>query len=162
MIRDYPEGVIGLVMQPAGKIFAGYLRNIINNRRKQVGVIIARFVLQNSNHPFQSGAGINMLCRKFMKIALIVTMVLYKDQIPQFDKSSTITIDVADVAGNIFFIATFGPHVEMNFTAWSAGADIAHLPEIILFAETLNALWWYAAMLVPEMLGLVVGRQIIG
>ena len=49
-----------------------------------------------------------------------------------------------------------GPAVDVDLGARSAGTGITHLPEVVLVAESLDALERHANLLMPDRLGLVV------
>ena len=61
------------------------------------------------------------------------------------------------MAGQVFLVTPVRAEVDVDFTAGPAGADIAHLPEVILPAERQNPFRRYRCHFAPK-----PGRFLIG
>ena len=79
-------------------------------------------------------------------------VVLHEDEVPELHEP---------IAGGVAERAAVGPElgpaVDVDLGARAARAGVAHLPEVVLVAEPLDAVQRHADQLVPDRLGLVVG-----
>ena len=84
MISNHPECYSHI----SGAIFlTGNFGDFRQNRREKICTVIRINTLQNTADSLQSHAGIHMLCSKWLKMTVRITLILNKNQIPQFNKT---------------------------------------------------------------------------
>ena len=124
----------------------------VEERRHQVGLPHRVDPLEQGEDPLKSGAGIDRGLRKGRPAAVLRLVELHEDEVPE--------LHVA-VAGRIGERATFGPErrtaIDVNLAARAARPRVAHLPEVVLVTEALDAIERDADLLMPDGLGLVIG-----
>ena len=109
--------------------YARKLRNLVDNRGEDIGVVVRLLALHHADEAFESHACIDMLCRKVNKGAVGETVVLHEHEVPNLDNLRIVFIyKVTAVYSLTGFIVT---DVDMNLRARSARASLAHLPEVI-------------------------------
>ena len=69
-----------------------------------------------------------------------MAVVLDKNQIPQFDITRAVAIDLTEMTGLALHVAGVRSTIEMNLAARTARTGLAHFPEIFLFAEAFDSL----------------------
>ena len=120
----------------------------------KVCVVIGDFALKDGGDTFEAHAGIDGRAREGRHGAGDVAVELHEDEVPDFDEAT------AAVEGEGFVFAAglggFGAEVVVDFRAGSAGAGIAHLPEVISFVEAEDAGFGDAGDGLPERFGFVV------
>ena len=79
-------------------------------------------------------------------------VVLHEDQVPELHEALAGRVGQRAALG-----AEGGPRSMCSSRARAARAGVAHLPEVVLVAEALDALHRHADDVVPDLLGLVVG-----
>ena len=96
-------------------------------------------------------AGVDRRLRQQGAAAVGRLVVLHEDQVPELHEP---------VAVRVVQRATVGAErraaVDVDLAARAARTGVAHLPEVVLVAEALDALHRHADLLVPDRLGLVV------
>src|SRR5262245_37217216 len=85
-----------------------------------------------------------------------MAVVLDKNQIPEFDITRAVAVDLADMTPLLLHVAGFRPAIEMNLATRPARSCLAHLPEILFFTEAFDPLRWQATDLSPELFGLII------
>ena len=102
---------------------------------QQVGIVVARHVLQHRDDALQAHPGVHVGCGQRVERPVGVAVVLDEDQIPEFDEARTAGVDLAAVAGRVAIRTRLRAAVDVNLRARAARAGLAHFPEIVLFAE---------------------------
>ena len=120
----------------------------------QICFVVRQFPLQNGRNPLETHAGVDGRTGKRRHLAGLVAVELHENQVPDFDEAS------AAVEREILMLAAFLGRlravVEMDFRARSAGAGVAHLPEVVLLIKAENAGLRNASHFLPQVLGVVV------
>ena len=138
------------------------MREPVDNGHKQVGVIVAAFILQHGGDSFEACAGIDVFCAERRQLAVFGAVKLDEDEVPQFDESCAAGVYGAFVAGDVFFVAAVGAEVDVDFAARAAGAGFAHFPEVVFSAEFEDAVGGQRRHLCPEFRGFAVFGQVVG
>src|SRR5262245_35347723 len=86
-------------------------------------------------------------------MTVLVAVELHEDEVPDLDITAAIT---RKRAMRMTPFGSFGAEVIVNFGTWAAGAGVAHLPEIIFFVETNNAVARDADLFSPDVCGVIV------
>src|SRR6185369_9773834 len=123
---------------------------------KQIGVVVAENALQHGGDALEPHAGVDVLGWQLVELAPFVAVVLNEDQVPQLDEPSAARVHAAHVAGNSSPVAGAGAAIDVDLRARAARPGLAHLPEIVLFAETQDAVAPDVGDLAPPVFGFVV------
>ncbi len=144
------EGVAIVVV--AGRVgLAGEAARLIDQREHQVGLPHGVDALQQAEHALEPEAGVDRRLRQQRAAAIGRLVVLHEDQVPELHVAVAVRVAERATVG-----AERRTAVDVDLAARPARAGVAHLPEVVLVAEALDALHRYADLLVPDRLGLVV------
>src|SRR5690606_31775920 len=98
--------------------------------REQVDFIVAVHALHYCSHALEAHTGVDRRLRQRGHLAAARTIELHEDEVPDFD------VTVAVLARRAWRASrNIRPVVVEDFAAWTAGAGIAHRPEIVFCAE---------------------------
>ncbi|GBE30212.1 hypothetical protein BMS3Bbin04_01243 [bacterium BMS3Bbin04] len=131
MIRDHPVGDVDAI-ELVGD--ARLFRDLVDDRREQVGLIVRFHALNHTCETFQTGAGIDVSGREVAQFAGLIPEILDEYQVPQLEK--TAGLGVRPVILNRGLARGRLAQVEMDFGARPARPHFAHLPEIVLVTVT--------------------------
>ena len=127
----------------------------LDQRREQISVVVRDHALHHGRHALQAGAGVDGRLGQRAHLAVGLAVELHEDQIPDFDVAAALAGEGAiGVAG----VARRRAHVVIDLAARTAGAGVAHLPEVILHAHLEDAAGGDARV-EPVLVGLVVARD---
>ena len=132
------EGHVGL---------AAKLRDSVQQRHKDVRLVIAVFLLHHGGQALKSRAGIHAGPRQFFQRTIRLAVELREDQIPKLHAALV-------VEGRRFRQAEIGRQVDMDLAARSARTRVPHFPEVVLLAQTDDL--FRGHMLLPDLEGFVV------
>ncbi len=149
MVRDNPEGHVGLVALFI--VGAGDLADLIRNVHHGVHIKEGRNTLTGHRQPLKTHAGVDVLIRHLLVVALAVIDKLGEDVVPDFD----IPVAVAAHGALRPTAAVFLAPVIVNLGAGTAGAG-AVLPEVVRLAEAEDTLSRDIHVLVPNFKSLFV------
>ncbi len=130
-------------------------RRLRNQRRKQIRVVIRDHSLQHRGHSLQAHARIDRWLGQRIQLPAGVAVELHEDEIPQLDIASAVA---AEFAVGVALIGRDHTHVVMNLAARTAGAGVAHLPEIVFQTELEDAVFRYA-LADPQVVSFGVARH---
>ena len=130
---------------------AGERGRLVDERRHQVGVPHRVDALEQAEDPLEAGAGVDLRLRQRRARAVRRLVVLHEDQVPELHEAVAVGVVQRPAVG-----AELGAAVDVQLAAGAARAGVAHLPEVVLVAEALDALHRHADDLVPDLLGLIV------
>ena len=108
-------------------------------------------VLEEHEPALEAGAGVDVLGRQGGERAVGVAEVPHEHEVPELD------VAVAAAVGGPALVAPLRAAVVVDLGARTAGAGLAHLPEVVL-VEALDPLHRDPDLLVPDRLGGVVGE----
>ena len=77
---------------------------------------------------FKTHTGIDVFGGQFAETTIGLSVVLDKDEVPDFDAEIGVVVD--EIAPR--FRITFGREIDMQFRARTAGAGLTHHPEVVL------------------------------
>ena len=132
------EGHVGL---------AAKLRDSVQQRHKDVRLVIAVFLLHHGGQALKSRAGIHAGPGQFFQRAVRLAVELGEDQIPELHAALV-------VEGRRFRQSEISRQVDMDLGAGSAGTRVPHFPEVVLLAQTDDL--FRGHMLLPDLEGFVV------
>src|ERR1700691_1160057 len=113
----------------------GQTAGFANQRLKKVRIEIADLALHNRGDAFQSRACVYRWLWKWVEVAARVAIELHEHEIPDLDIASAVA---AECAVPMAFVGGIRAHVVEDFAARTAGAGIAHSPEVFLQARNGN------------------------
>ncbi len=123
---------------------------------QEIGVVVAEHPLQNGRDALETHAGVDVLGRQFLELAPLIAVVLDEHQVPQLDEPRTATVHRADVPRRLTTVAAARAAIDVDLRARAARPGLAHLPEVVLFAEAQDAVAADVRGLAPPLLGFVV------
>ncbi len=153
VVGDHTQGDVGVLGVAVAD--AGQLGGLVDDGHGGVDLVHVLHALQNHGEPLEAEAGVDVLAGQFaedLEVVLagaLAPLVLHEDEVP--DLHVPLVVDGGAALG-----AELGAAVVVDLGAGAAGAGDAHGPEVVLFAQALDALLGHADDLVPDLLGLVV------
>ena len=149
VVGQHAEGVVdlGVALRAAAR---DRLRGV-HERPHDVGVDHAADVLEEHQPALEAGAGVDVLGGEVGEAAVVVAERLHEHEVPELD------VPVAAAVGRAALVAPLGAAVVVDLGARTAGARLAHLPEVVL-VQPLDPLHGDPDLLVPDGLGVVVAE----
>ena len=135
-------GVIGL---------AADLLTELDEVLHQIAVVVSSLVLHNSGHALQAHACIEVAMRQLRHGAVLLAVVLGKDEVPELQEAVAVTAGLAGRATATDLLA----HVKVDLGARAAGAGGTSCPEVIVLAQAGDVVLGNAQR-TPHVVGLVV------
>ena len=128
----------------------------VDDRPQQVGVIVAQDILLDDRNPLEAGAGVDRRGRQRIHLAIRVALELHENEVPELEPAAAVRVWLLAKLARIDVVQA---KAVVNLGARSAGAGVAHLPEIVLGAASDDALVGKARDVLPNCSGFVVGRR---
>ncbi len=147
MVGNNAHGHIGILTLTIGNACLGC--NLLNEGLEDVGVVVRLLALHHHAEAFETHTGVYMFGLEGFESAVSQTVELHEHEVPYLDNQGIVLINQLG-AGNEFFVG-FIADVDMYLTAGTAGALVAHLPEIVLLRAFKNAA--FVHVLLPEVVG---------
>ena len=135
-------GVIGL---------AADLLTQLDEMLHQIAVVIGGLVLHNGGHALQAHTRIEVAVRQLRHGAVLLAVVLGKDEVPELQEAVAVAARLAVGAAAADLLA----HIKVNLGARTAGAGGASGPEVVVLAQARNVILGNAQG-APHIVGLVV------
>ena len=156
VVGNDPKGD-GLLAVVLGVGLATGLRDGVEKRREDVGVVVRRHTLHRHREALEAHARVDVLVGKGHKGAVRHAVELHEDEVPNLNDLGVVFVDHrAAVDFGAFFVAA---QVDVDFRARTTGAGFAHLPEVVLFARVENAVFGH--VLAPLFSGFEVRLQAV-
>ena len=153
MLGENAHGEAVAVVVVAGTVGApGQRAGLVDQRGHQIGLPDGVDTLQQAQDPLEAGAGVDLRLRKRRAGAVGRLVVLHEDEVPELHEPVARAGSPSGPPSG----PNVGPAVDVQLAARAARAGVAHLPEVVLVAETLDPLHRHADDVVPDLLGLVV------
>ena len=138
-------------------LFNGLLRST-HQILEEINIVVGVDLLQNGCQTFQAHAGIDVGLGQTVHVACRVAVKLRKHQVPDFHVTIAVFVGASRRAA-----LNLGATVKEDFRARTAGAGVAHHPEIVghvagtlIVSDAHNALRRHADFFVPDVVGFVV------
>ena len=147
VVRDHLERVAAQILR------AGFARRRLDEVLKEIDVVVRVHALHHGGNTLEPHAGIDRRFRQRMQLAVLVAVVLHEDEVPDLDEA--VTVGIFRARRSAFDLGTV---VVENLRARTAGARVAHLPEVVHRRNAGDALCRYADLVQPDVRGLVVLR----
>ena len=97
---------------------------------EDVGVVIALFALENGAEAFKAHSGVDAALRERLEQTVGLAVELHKDEVPDLDDEGVVLVDELRPGNGGLF--RFVAQVDVDFAAGSAGAGLAHFPEVVV------------------------------
>ena len=117
----------------------------------QITVVVSSLVLHDSGHALQAHARIEVAVRQLRHGAVLLTVVLGKDEVPELKEAVAVAARLAVGAAAADLLA----HVKVDLGARTAGAGGASGPEVVVLAQAGDVVLGNAQR-TPHVVGLVV------
>ena len=127
VVGDHLHAHALLVVAAVGPALAG---DPVEDRREQVGAVVAGHPLLQRGQALQAHAGVDALQRQGLHGALGVAIVLDEHQVPDLE----VAIAVVLTERTIVAVGQLGTLVVVDLRARAAGTGVAHAPEVLLVA----------------------------
>ena len=147
VVRDHAQR--GLLL--ALRVGAGQLRDRADQGYEQVDVVIVMLALQDGRDALQPGAGVDRGLWQRIAHAALELLELHEHEIPDFDEAVAVLLGGTRRAAPDLVAV-----IVEDFRARTAGAGVAHLPEIVGTGDADDAQLRQACDLLPEIERLVV------
>ena len=149
MVRNNAQG---------GNFFFGVSRNMqilfgaVDKRGEKVRFKHVFGILHCHTQPFQTHTRINIVVGQRFKGPVLLAVITFKYNVPNFYKASAIT---GDITMRIF--AALIAKIVINFAARAARTGRAHRPKVVRFAQFKNA--FFGHILQPQVVGFFITRS---
>ena len=150
MVRDDAQGYVDLLIAAliadTRHLFRG-----VQDFRDRIDIEDGIHILHDARKAFQTHTGIDVLLDQIAVVALAVVVKLCEDVVPELDVSVAVAARFAvGLAAAVLFAA-----VEVDLRA-RAARTAADLPEVVVLAETHNALFRHTDLILPDVVRFVV------
>lgn len=137
MISNYSVGSIDTILVLISKgtsiwSSTSEILDCLEERRKYVGIIIGRFVLQHRYQTLETHASIHVLIRQRTQRTIRLTIILNKNVVPDLQHVRIVLVD------QMSSITPPPNTVVVDLTTGTAWALITHLPKVILHVPREN------------------------
>ncbi len=152
VLGEHAQGEAVAIVVVADAIrLAGHRLGGLDQRQHEVGLPHRVDALQQRQDPLEPGPRVDRRLGQCRARAVGRLVELHEHQVPELHEA---------IALRVVERAAVGPErraaIDVDLGARPARAGVAHLPEIVLVAESLDPLHRHADLLVPDLLGLVV------
>ncbi len=148
VIGDHPQRDV--LLGVGAVLRARQLRRRGEDRLEEVGVVVRVHPLEHGGDPLQAHAGVDRRLGQRRQGPRRVAVVLHEDQVPDLHVAPGVRPLLPAHLGQL------GVDVDEDLAARAAGAGVAHRPEVVLLAATVDPLGAQARQLHPEVERLVV------
>ena len=151
VIRDDAQGAAGTGVIVGVIGLAADLLAQLDEVLHQIAVVISGLVLHDGGHALQTHARIEVAVRQLRHGAVLLAVVLGKDEIPELQEAVAVAAGLAVGAAAADLLA----HVKVDLGARTAGAGGASGPEVVVLAQAGDVILGNAQG-APHVMGLVV------
>src|SRR3990172_9493519 len=113
---------------------AGLFGYRLNQRHKEIGLIVALHPLDDRCDTLKPHPGVNRGLRERKKLTRCLSLILHEYQIPQLEVSVAVAPHTAFRPSTSYL----RPLIYDDLGTGTAGTCIPHLPEVVLFTEADN------------------------
>ena len=152
VLGEHPQAeAVGVVVVAGAVLPAGGAAGGLDDRRHQVGLPDGVDTLDEGQDPFEAGAGVDRRPGQGRPGAVGRLVELHEDEVPELHEPVALRIAQRPAARTEGRTA-----IDVDLRARSARTRLAHLPEVVLVAEALDAVHRDADLVVPDLLRLFV------
>src|SRR5579872_6834180 len=132
MVGNYAvSSVFEAIHDSCVKISTRNFLNRFKDRHEDIGIVIARFALENRADPLETHTCINVLGGQGSEALVFVAVELDEDEVPDLNDLVGPSVDQLP-AGFV------GSSVDVDLRTWSARARVSHLPEVVLLVAEMD------------------------
>ena len=149
-------------MKFAIHFFFGVTRERTQNIKRageEIGLVVGVDALQNGDDALEAHARVHMFGGQRLEAAIFEKIVLNEDVVPQFEVARAFAVHAADVVCAAQVVALFA-EVNVDLGTRPARTELRHLPEVFLAPEKQNMRRVEARLLLPNIGGFIVARNI--
>ena len=158
--RVVGEHAVRRAARPSVVALPHNLDGAADDRREQVGVEVRRDLLQHRGDALEPGAGVNGRRGERGAGAVLLEVVLHEDEVPDLQQRAAL-LQRHELVQRKVVLATLpiadAPQVHVDLAVRPRRPRVRHLPEVVLVAETVDALSRNPGHLPPELARFVVG-----
>src|SRR5690606_23467083 len=127
---------------------------------EKVGMEVVTLTLHHRGDALETRAGVDAGTRQRREGAIGRAIELHEHQVPDLEEPATLCEFLEPILVDRLRLVTFLPfQVDEDLRARSARTGVAHLPEVVLVAETIDAVGAEPTHFLPQGAGLVVGMM---
>jgi hypothetical protein len=146
VLGQHAHGEAVAVVVVAGAVAAaGEAAGLVDERLHQRGLPHGVDALQQAQHALEAEAGVDAGLGQQRAAAVRRLVVLHEDQVPELHVPVAVSVVQRATIG-----AESGAAIDVDLAARATRAGVAHLPEVVLVAEALDAIHRHADLLVPD------------
>ena len=153
VVGDDAHGHVGLLVLSVGVSAEG--ANHLDDGLEDVGVVVRGLALQGAHQALEAHAGVDDVGRKPLKAAVGLAVVLHEDEVPDLDDLRVVLVD--ELAAGCLCLLGVRAAVVVDLRTGSAGARVAHLPEVVVLVAVQDVVLRQEAL--PDDGSLVVAVQ---
>ena len=126
VVGEHAVGDVGLVLEVGGVgLRAARGADRLEDRREDLGVVVAALALDDRDEPLEAHAGVDVLRRQRLERAVRLAIELDEDEVPDLEDVGVARVDERRRVAS-------ADAVEVDLRAGAARAGLAHLPEVVL------------------------------
>ena len=149
VVGDDPQRDVVLGVPPVR--LAGQLRGPVDERAQEIRVVVRRFALEHRGDALQPHAGVDRRPGQRAHGPAGVAVVLHEHEVPDLEPAVALAGRAETrAAGRHLGARQVIALVEVDLRAGAAGAGLAHGPEVVLLAQTEDAVVAEAGHLFPQ------------
>ena len=141
MVRNHAHGHFHVAA--LGILVSGEGFHLADEAGEDVRLVVAFLVLENHAQALEAHARVDVLGGKGLQVAVGLALILHEHQVPDFNH--IVIVRVHQLAAGNFGNFLVRAQVDVNLAAGTAGAGIAHFPEVVVLVAVEH----------------VVGRQVL-
>src|SRR5262249_50183489 len=133
-------------------------RREIDDRSKEIGVVVARDALRGRAQTLEARTRVDALRGQRNQSSIGEALELHEHEVPQLDPTGSVRTWLLIEARQVRLART---HPVVDLGARSAWARVAHRPEVVLLSHADDPLGTEAGRLRPQLAGFVVGGHTV-
>ncbi len=122
---------------------------------EDVGVVVGVLALEGAHQALESHTGVDDVHRELLERAVGLAVELHEHEVPDLNHLGV--VHVHQLAAGHLLLLLVGTRVEVYLRAGTAGACVAHLPEVVVLVAVDDVVGGH--VLEPELCSLVVALQ---
>ena len=126
VIRDHAIGHVDRIFEIAAVgPGAAHVRDALEDPREEIGVVVASTILEDGDDALEAHAGVDVTGRKLLERSPRLTVELDEHEVPDLEHVGVVLVHQRRGVSS-------ADAIDVEFGARTAGAGLAHLPEVVL------------------------------